>query len=60
MNYLIEYIKQNRKIGLAISKGKNETEALNHARFNIHTGKNFKVVGITFEKSTLSNTAQKQ
>ena len=60
MKYLIEYTKQNRKTGLAIAKGKNELEALNHARFNINTGKNFKVIGLTFEKSTLSNNSQKQ
>jgi hypothetical protein len=60
MNYLIEYSKQNRKPGLAIAKGKNELEALNHAKFNIHTGKKFKVIGTSYEKSTLSNTAQKK
>jgi hypothetical protein len=58
MNYLIEYTKQNRKKGLAIAKGKNEREALIHAKFNIHTGTDFKVVGITFDKTNLSNTAQ--
>jgi hypothetical protein len=60
MNYLIEYTKQNRKTGLAISKGKNELEALSHARFNIHTGKNFKVIGTTPEKTNLSNNAQRK
>jgi len=60
MNYLIEYTKQNRKPGLTIAKGENEVEAINHAKFNIHTGKNFKVIGTTLEKSTLSNTAQRK
>lgn len=60
MNYLIKYTKQNGKNGLSVAKGKNEIEALNHAKFNIHTGKYFEVIGSTTEKSTLSNTAQRQ
>jgi hypothetical protein len=60
MNYLIEYTKQNRKKGLAIAKGKNEREALSHAKFNIHTGTDFKVVGITFDKNNLSNKSQRK
>lgn len=59
-NFKIGYTKAVGGQGEIIVKAQNEKGAINNAKFNRHTGKDFFVIGITEEKANASNNAQAQ
>jgi len=59
-NYKVGYTKNVGGQGETIVKAQNQKDALNNAKFNRHTGKDFFIMEVTEEKANASNNAQAQ